>query len=193
MIRFDLDIKTIYKSLYAAGKLPFPGILKASNDTKSQDYPNLIDTFSKGSQDSKWWSKNDLGRWVFCPVKLDGLYMPNPLISITGQKNIVDTPLINGEGSVKEIIQTNDYQIKILIVCASNDGTYPDDQVKNIRDKWKLDSVLTLESPVTDFFIQKENNFVLKDIDVPAVRGVMNTQVIELSGVSDTYFELEIK
>ena len=193
MIQFELNLKDILTSFAAAGKIPYPSMVVDASKPTFQEY-------KRGSQESKWWAKV-MGKWVYCPIKINGTPIPNSLIGLTGKKKIVETPLISGIGSVKEIIQQEDYQIKILAVCASDDGTYPDyvaNDASNIgvtamSELFKLNELLILDSPISDIFLQKQKNFILTGIDIPPMPGVMNTQVIEFTGISDTYFELEIK
>ncbi len=151
---------------------------------------------------SEFYRNNVLGRPVFLPAslswfeagRLQTYELPNPIVFISGRKNIITTQLAgkNAQGTVKEIISTNDYSINILCQSISNDRTWPLSDYNYLANIFKKNRQYTLRCILTDPFLQKENNVVITDISVPDMRGITNAQVVQFSLLSDKYYELEI-
>jgi hypothetical protein len=140
---------------------------------------------------SPLWGKNLLGRPVFLPARLDGIEIQNPLISISGEKSIVETDIV-GVGTVFEKVFTKPYQISILCSIFSLDNRWPEDEIIKMFEIWNKDSVLTLECALTDIYLQPKNNFILLYKDIYEMAGTENMQVIQFTGKSNIDFELEI-
>lgn len=134
---------------------------------------------------------NDLGRYVFLPVTINGQDMPNALVIITGEKEIVETDIID-VGTVFEKVFTKPYEISIICTLIGEDGEWPEDQLKDIVALWKKDDVVTLKCALTDHFLQAENNLVIRTIAVLDAEGAENVEVIQIDGRSNIDFELEI-
>lgn len=139
-----------------------------------------------------YWLDNLLGRPVFMPVRLGGILLPNPLVSISGSKTIVETAIAGRDGTVKEIISTNDYSIKVKCYVKDNTDLYPEDLVRKIVNLYKSNKVLTIECVLTDFFLQPKDNCVITDINIPEYEGLETMEVIELSLKSNRTFEILI-
>jgi hypothetical protein len=135
------------------------------------------------------WGKNALGRPVFMPAKLNGYELPNPLITITGEKNIIETEVFD-KGTVFEKVFTKPYDITIICTLINADDTWPEEEVIQMKKLFTENDLYTLECALTDIFLQPRNNFILTRIDLLDMQGVENAQVIQLAGRSNIDFEL---
>jgi len=189
----SFDLNSILRTVYGVRGLPFPG--KPADDQlidtgfgfeSVQSYPN-----ERSKLGTPLRGINALGRPVFMPATLDGLELQNPLITISGEKSIVETDVVN-VGTVFEKVFDRPYAITIIVTLINSDDTFPEDQITELVKKWKINDVLTLQCGITDFFLQTESNFILKKIDMLDMQGIENCQVVQLSGSSNIDFKLEI-
>lgn len=190
----EANLFNILNRVYGVRGLPFPG--KPNNENSNVIAGDFVFEQTEKSQRSKkgtpLYAQNALGAWMFLPAKLDGVLLQNSLISFTGEKEIVETNLVDA-GTVFEKVFTKPYDITIICTLIQANDEWPEDQLIEMHNVWKKDDVLTLECPLTDIFLQPRNNFVLKRFDLLDMYGVENAQVIQLSGRSNLDFELEIK
>lgn len=133
------------------------------------------------------------GTPLFMPTKLDDFWLPNePMVTISVQNTIVKTVLTGVKGSVKELINTEDYAIKIqgLIINEGFDD-YPEEQVRILRDIIeKRDSVAISNRMLTLFGITQ---VVIDSCSFIGVEGQQNCQAFEISCTSDWPLELILK
>lgn len=132
-------------------------------------------------------------RVYFMPVMIGDIEMPNAVISITGKKTIVETPMVGRAGSVKELISIDDYEINLTGVLVGKNREYPEDLVASMRDLWKRNQSVRLISALTDLVMENNDKVVIKTIDFPAVGAIEDAQVVKLTATSDIPFELEIE
>lgn len=142
--------------------------------------------------------KDASGRVYFMPVTLRTsagveVEMPNAAISFTGKKTIIKTPLAGANGTVKELITTNDYSIEIAAVVISEDGSYPESQVQALRDMWRLNESVQLICAITDIWIGLGVSIVLESVSMPEVGAFEDAQVIKFTAETDTEFNLIVE
>lgn len=134
-----------------------------------------------------------MGSLYFMPVMIGDIEMPNAVISITGKKTIIETPMVGRAGSVKELISIDDYEINLTGVLIGKNREYPEDLVASMRDLWKRNQSVKLISALTDLVMENNDKVVIKTIDFPAVGAIEGAQVVKLTATSDIPFELEIE
>lgn len=144
---------------------------------------------------STLWAKDWRGRWYFMPVvfqheKLGKVEMPCALISVTGRKNIVETQLVGRKGSVKELINLEDYKVSIAGFIQSKDGTWPEAEIARMRDLYNVNESVELLCALTDLIFDKDDRVVITGIDFPPTQGLEDGQVIRLECTTDKPFEL---
>lgn len=120
--------------------------------------------------------------------------LPNePLITLYLQKTIVETATVGEDrkGTVKEYINTEDYQIDIKGICIGENGNYPAKQVKDINDLVATNEALEVKDNLffNLFDIQK---IVLKSVRFEEMEGEESLQKYYISAVSDTPFFAEL-
>lgn len=137
-----------------------------------------------------------LGYRFIMPVgfKIDGkLYqLPwEPVMSISSKKTIVETPLSGNtrRGTVKEIINAEDYEISLSGICYDHTHTgYPIDQVELLKTLDDYLGSMEIISGLTDLFDIKK--VVVKSLSLPAMQGKPYAQNYGMELVSDEDFIL---
>lgn len=147
-------------------------------------------TTSLGSPLYKAMPNDALGRYWFLPTTIDGVVMPNSVIRISCQKNVVVTPLVKRKGTVKELINIDDYNIRIMGFIIGDE--FPDDGMKLLADQWKKNISLKIENAVTDYFLDKDDKVVLIKIDLPEATGIKGVRKYSIDMLSDEDFTLII-
>lgn len=215
------DIRKLLLSTLAYKGAIYPGIFSGSLDKNvlafpALDYDKMPETFT-----TKYFTdggtpirkSNYLGRYYFMPVYISsanidfatpdehigttkkiGFEIPHAVISITGKKTIVETPLTGRSGTVKELISTDDYEISITGVIESNDRiNYPEAEVAMMKQLFEMNQSVELISALSDIVLGNNTKIVLKSCNFPVSGAVEYAQVVEFTAVSDQPFELEIK
>lgn len=115
-----------------------------------------------------------------------------PLIDITYQKQIIKTPVKGHNGTVKEYIYTDDYQINIRgILINYFSDEYPENLVYELEQTCKINKELRVTSPLLNLL--DVHNLVIQDVRYPEVEGYNNIQPFLLQCLSDEPIELVIK
>ncbi len=192
MITHDLSL--ILASVYGKRGIPFPGsIIEAGASPIAESFKNNVtqERNERSLYDKELYRQNSMGRMEFLPATLEGVKLPNSLVSIQSKKNIIETPLVGRDGAVLEIINNDKYQIKIICTEIRPENIWPEEILHTLRDLYLENRALTLQCALTDPFLQPLDNVVIKSINVPPMQGIENAQIIELTLISDIYFELE--
>ncbi|MFN4249055.1 MAG: DUF6046 domain-containing protein [Flavipsychrobacter sp.] len=151
----------------------------------AETLPQRKETSDKGAP---YYAKDELGREYYMPVSLGVFDLPLPLISIDMRKVIVDTPMVNREGTVKELITTSDYRIRIRGICCGENGQYPEEQVQLLADLFKQNRALDIENVLTALFDIEQA--VITDMTINEVKGFKGVVGYQLDLLSDAPFEL---
>lgn len=206
----ETNVFNILQKVYGARGLPFPLPPKQGDGTaigstfgkpltgdgtaiaSVGNYP-LLPVFDVASTGSliRQYEDSLLGSYQFLPATLNGVDLPNAVVIITGEKHIEETDIVD-VGTVFEKVFTRPYSISIICTLIGLDGNWPERQIQQIRDLWRIDEPVTLRCALTDQFIQAENNFIIKNIAVLDNQGSENVEVIQLDGMSNIDFELEL-
>ena len=137
-----------------------------------------------------------LGKKYFLTLSVksdtDTFHFPNePLVSLSLRKTIVETATVGPyrKGTVKEFINTEDYNITIRGVCINqeDDEAYPFDEVDNLNKMFAVNEALSIvNNPFfTLFGIGK---IFLTSIDFDEMMGQPNLQKYTITAVSDQDF-----
>lgn len=142
-------------------------------------------------------------------IKLDSetMFFPEAVVNISRERNIVATPVLNGKGTVKEMITNGDLSLSIslAIVSTSEDGdydghstkyydTYPYKGVERLRKMLDEPKRLDIVSDFLKLFDLDGGDFgiVVKSYSVNQETAT-NRQVFEITAVSDYDYNLLIE
>ena len=138
-----------------------------------------------------------IGRMYFMPVwiksSLGEIELPCAVISLTGKKRIVETALTGRRGTVNELVNVDSYEVAITCALIGEDGNYPEQAVKQMRDLYELNEAVELVSALTDLVFEDEDKVVIESIELPALAGVENIQIVKLAAHTDAAIELIIE
>ncbi len=180
------------------------------------DGDSLSNRTEQGAQGSPYYASDALGREYYMPVTLsygedinftepDGsvssngfqneMQLPHPVISVSSRKLIIETPLTERRGTVKELINTEDYDITIKGFIIGNDHEFPEKEVAKLRAIYEKNIPMSIKCPLTDIFLLRpdrsgSDQVVMREIKFPSVTGVKNVRPYELRMVSDEPFNL---
>lgn len=146
-----------------------------------------------------------LGTPIYMPVKIclpgeditrndDLFWLPNePLLEFNGGAEIVQEPKAGGNGSFKEFMGLNDYEITIRGVAVNEEDIdeYPEKDVARIRQLCESGQPLEARSPLLRLF--GISMIAIKSWRFPAAEGLYSAQAYELQCLSDEPVELVLK
>jgi uncharacterized protein DUF6046 len=163
------------REYYMPVKITYPDNSVASGLIDNTDGPDALTTDSTGRL--KTWN------------------LPYPIISINSRKTIIETPLTERRGTVKELINIQDYEISIkgFIVAATNE--FPENEVITLRSVYEQNVALSIQCPLTDIFLLRpdrsgSDKVVITELKFPPVAGIKNVRPYELRMISDEPFNL---
>lgn len=109
------------------------------------------------------------------------------LINVTQVKNIVKTNINGADGTIKEYINNDDYQINIKATLVGQGiDIYPADEIKNLLYFLKLNYSIRIESTILNKYFNLGYNFVITDYNIGQTEvGMRNVQTVEFNCLSD--------
>lgn len=180
-----------YKGLpYPSGF--FPDLPPKYDDASDYQYTgDAASNKTSSALGSTLRKKDAQGRWYFMPIEINGVEIPNAVISIKGKKTIVETTMVGRKGTVKELISVDDFDIEIAGVAMDKD--FPDEAIAELNDLYNINEAVSLKCALTDIFLDEEDKVVIKTIDFPAMKGYESVQAFKMSLVTDRSFELIVE
>lgn len=194
------DVLQILESIVGYKGLPFPGVWfpkKGRDDYQGEDF-ELEETAeplkTQSNKGTTLYKKDALGNYYFMPVTFihqgKEYEIPCALISITGRKNIIETPLVGRQGSVKELISLEDYQISITGAVFGENQVWPEEQLDAINELYNINEAIELKCALTDVFLSENDKVVIQELNLPQAGQTEHVQVVEIKCVTDRAFEL---
>lgn len=172
---FSFDLPEQYKALYGVKAESF-GLQKDERRTALGD---------------RLFRKAPHG-YFFMPVNLGGIELWNPIMRMTTRKTVIETPMVERPGSVKEIISPDDWIINIRGIIKRPDGIWPDAELDDLNSMWLRNEAIPINSVMTSIFMNGEENVVITNLSIPDRPGQTEAVVYELEMTSDIKFDLEI-
>lgn len=106
-----------------------------------------VETYEKENDIYPLVSGQDLwGENIIIPIYIKGIndmiYLPEAVVNISRERNIVATPVLNGKGTVKEMITEGDLDVSISVAVVSmvSDGSYHEN-ISEFLDKYPYKGV----------------------------------------------------
>lgn len=123
--------------------------------------------------------------------------LPHPVVAISSRKTIIETPMTERRGTVKELINVQDYDIVIKGFILNAKSEFPEQDVTPLRNIYEINEPVSIKCPVTDIFLLRpdrkgSDKVVIKELKFPPVTGIKNIRPYELHMVSDEPFNLNI-
>lgn len=145
-----------------------------------------------------YYAKDIMGRDVFMPVTLGGLFLPYVWFNISGSKRTVETPMTERRGSVHEHINMEDYKISLKGLLIGHDGQFPEKDTEDLRTLWEKIEAVPVKSILTDIFLLSsehggQDKVIITNLNFAENPGVTHVRGFTFDLVTDQEFELELK
>lgn len=148
-----------------------------------------------GINGDPYYMENDNGHRMFLPIWLvkpdkSEILLQNTVSSFTNKKNIVETALVNRQGTVKELISIDDWDINIKGLIVSTTPDYPDAKVQELVELYELEEPLSIRNARSSIMLKKQEQVVIKSLTFPEIKGKKHIQAFEMDLTSDIPFSL---
>jgi hypothetical protein len=152
---------------------------------------------SKKGKYGDYYKADLMGRMVFMPVTLGGLFLPYSWISISGSKKIVETPMTERRGEVNEIISAEDYKISLKGFVIGQNGNFPEADIEDLKTLFEKQQSVELDCILSDIFLLStehggQDKVIIKTFDMPEMPGVEHVRAFAMELKTDQIFTLEI-
>lgn len=214
----EYDLNEIFKSVwgYAAPPFLFGFQNNVENKVFGKDSVSNDFTFNEASSERRemnflgelFYGLNNNGNEVFMPITLESangkkFQLQNTVSSIACKKNIIETSLVGRQGTVKEEISVDDWEINVKGIIVSPDRCYPDQQVSDLNQLFLSGESYTIINARTSLIFgdktvsgkleSGEERVVFKNLKFPELKGMKNVQAFECDLISDICFTLIIE
>lgn len=195
----NVSVINLLSKVFGARGIAFPqkpNLIDKQPITNATGFNTSIAAYNNENKNGvaiRKYSDEGLGKYDFMPVEINGINIPNALIMISGEKEIIETNVIDS-GTVFEKAFTKPYDITVIATLIGETGaSYPEIEMWQLTDLWKVDDIVTIKSALTDFFLVTKNNALITKISVLDNAGAENVEVLQFDLRSNVDFELEIK
>lgn len=197
----DLFQKTFGSKPYIVNSVPA--------QTENNDY-KLATQASNGEKE--FTAKGSLikeqykGIEIMLPIRFfDGpallQYLPYCVLRISGKKTIVETPLSERIGSVKEQFNIDDYSIDVKGFLINEERKFPEAEIDTLRTLYETKKAVTIDNAMTNIFLtnpqlkpDEQRRVVVYGFDMPEQQGGRDhIRPFTMSLKSDTVFTLELE
>jgi hypothetical protein len=127
---------------------------------------------------------------------------PYTIMELTRAKNIVKTPMLGRNGTVKEFISLDDWQVTFKgFLINDQDDSMPHAEVARLLEVFGVNEQLLLVSEAVRQYFQRTTPLaqgealefiVIEEVRLPALEGFSNVQPFEIVAVSDNPVEIEL-
>ena len=164
----------------------------APNWTEGEQLLQTHEIVAPVTDPSFWHDRYALVKLIFRKENGEQLEMNDAIASVSRKKNVVMTQMVGMDGTVKEYINAEDYQIKIMVgVQAARDGVlideYPTQGIKDLRSFFDVNEPIMVNSTFFELF--DIDRIVITDFSVQQSTE-SNYQPLTLSAVSDTEYNV---
>ena len=120
------------------------------------------------------------------------LYLNDCLVDINLPRQVVKTPRVGADGTVKEFVSNGDYQISIkgLFINGANPDQLPERQLRNAIRWFRKGRALGVTGKIFDIF--GIHNIVIEDVRFPQIPTFIGMRPFELSCVSDIEYIIDL-
>jgi len=179
----QFELANIYRNAFGQEPPQKPEIKPAATRSETSDLG------------SRYFETDLFGIEHFLPVTINDVLIPYAVLGMTWKKKIVTTDMPERGGSVKELISIDDYEFNLKGIVISADRDFPENQMQELFDLFKINQSITMRSVLSDIVLSGENQHrvVIKNIKWPQVSGIEHAKPFEMELESDMVLELELK
>lgn len=124
-------------------------------------------------------------------ITIDDLQLVTVLVNVTQSKKIITTEIQGRDGTVKEYIGMDDFNISINGILTGTNGAFPIDEFLLLKDLCRAPIALD----VVSYYLQNLDihSLVIKDFNFDQEAGGISKQNFTLTCLSDVPVELQIQ
>lgn len=158
---------------------------------------NLVNRKSQQGMYGRYYAKDVQGRDVFMPLTLGGLFLPYVWLNIKVAKRLIETPLTERRGSAIELISFDAVQIGVKGLVIKHDGTFPEEEIEDLRKLFERAESVSCKSVLTDIFLLSKENagndkVVVRDLEIMDNQGIEHVRGFQCQLISDQVLTLEL-
>ncbi len=201
------DLMEIFKSVFGYTAPPFlfslqnkveNALFKKSKTSEEYEFNSTGERREYNINSVPFYANNANGNEMFLPIWLirpdrSELLLQNTVSSLSNKKTIVETPMVNRQGSFKEEISLSDWDMNVKGLIVSTDMDYPDEMVYELTNLYKLGAPLGIQNARTSVVIEGGEQVVIKSLRFPEIKGMKHIQAFEMDLISDNAFSLIIE
>lgn len=146
--------------------------------------PVLTEVAISGGRYTRWTGRQQQ-QLTFPTIRI-----PAAVVEVSRAKRIVTTQVAGRDGTFKEYIGADDYQVVIRTVLASDSYQYPRDQVDALKQVENANVALNVSGRALE--IHGISRLVIQEARWPSPGNLVNVQPVELICLSDEPLELDI-
>ncbi len=202
-MKHRFNIGQILQSAVGYKGLPFPAPVESKFSTNSytgkdfKDVPEYTQPDTMAKSGEPLYKKDYLGNWYFMPVTfVHGDFefeIDCALVSIDRSKKIIKTDLVSKRGSAKELISIQDYEIKIKGAVIGFDKLWPEDKLEQLNTLFEINEAIDIHCALTAVFLKPTDKVVITHAPILETKNTEHVQLIEITCLSDSPFELIIE
>jgi hypothetical protein len=200
-----IDLKELYKQAFGVS-VPEYQLYEQKSDKAVYSGKDNGDGLLRGKFGSIIYGNNAIGgNYTFMPAFFDldndgdfganDYELPFPIMRISSQKRIVETPLTERKGTVVEIVSQQNWKIYIKGFIVSKDASFPEEEVYRLKQLYEDEKnpYLRLRCALTDLFLTTDDRVVITDLNFPDVKGIENVKPYEMNLITTNIFDLNVK
>lgn len=176
---WKLDTPERFKSVYGVKAKDLEGQLPRAQKKQTALGGELYRETAKGFE--------------FMPILLGGVQLWNPVVRAVSRKTVIETPLVERNGSVKEIISTDDWILSIRGTIKNADGAWPDLELSELLEMYARNEAIPIRCALTDRLLNGNEYVVITNLSLPEKPGFVQSIEYSIECVSDIPFELELE
>jgi hypothetical protein len=207
MSTINLSLATTFLKVFGIEPLPY--------DIK--DFPEIPENSLTGIKEgmrresgiaagTPYYSRGLNGREYYMPVWVEyqpegqttatKLELPYPVVSADCDKRMVETQMTERKGAVIELINANNWRIRIRGLIINSNNEHPEELITQLVALFEQDAAVVIKSAYTDTLLfrkerQALDKVVIKSLRFPEVTGVKHVIPYDMELVSDSLFSLE--
>jgi hypothetical protein len=204
-----IDIVELFQKTFGSKPYVVPDVSITHADSSG---PGYRVTESANKAEKEFTNKGSLikeqyrGVEIMLPIKFfDGkellMYLPYCVIGLEGSKTIIETPLAERVGSVKEQFNIDDYVFNVKGFLIGEDRKFPEEQLDKLRELFETKKAVRIDNALTNIFLSNKNlegleqsRVVLYRFSLQEVQGGReHVRPFVMMFKSDTVFTLELE
>lgn len=188
------DIKDIVQKVWGYKPYTLPALPAESIGENPYQVKESFQKKSTFKGSSIYGGQDLIGREVFLPVTIQAggknYEFPYSVLTMRRAKIIVETPMVERGGSVKEEIGMEDWKISMKGFLIDPMNQFPDEQLYALDQLFKHKEPVRLKCALSDLFLEENDFVVIKELDIPDKSRVIGVRDFALSMVSDSILTL---